>query len=65
MKSINLLKILAHTSWGANHSSLLYTAQLFVPNLITDLLSMALQEIISFQTIEPVANAALRLSLGA
>jgi len=39
------LRIHARTSWGANHSSLLIIiVQSFLPNLIMELLSMALDE---------------------
>ena len=66
MKSINLLKILAHTRWGANHSSLL-TIYRSVVHFKLDYGSIvygsARKSYLS--KLEPVANAALRLSLGA
>jgi len=66
MKSINLLKILARTSWGANHSSLLTIYRSVIRSKLdygSIVYGSARKSYLS--KLEPIANAALRLSLGA
>ena len=66
IKSINLLKILAHISWGANHSSLLTIYRSVVRSKLdygSIVYGSARKSYLS--KLEPVANAPLRLSLGA
>ena len=60
MKSINLLKILAHTSWGANHSSLLTIYRSVVRSKFDygSIVYGSARKSYFFK-LEPVANAAL------